>query len=295
MRSTRKKEGFQGQKAIVIPRRILSGLCATDAIVQMLYVTDIGFYPKARYHFRQRTLGAEQHILIYCYEGKGEVTLDNKKLVLEAGDFCIIPKKQPHAYAADDKNPWTIYWLHCKGEKADAMIALIKEKFDGLKGFIRQKEKFIEFFNEMYERLERGYSSDHLRYANMCLWHFFSSIIYSDNEAIRKTMHKDAMEDAISFLKSNIDQSLTLGDIAASVNLSVPHFSFLFKKKTGFSPIDYFNHLKVQEACRYLLFTDLRVKEIALQLGFSDQYYFSRMFSKVMGMPPNEYREKRVQ
>ena len=64
--------------------------------------------------------------------------------------------------------------------------------------------------------------------------------------------------------------------------------------KTGFSPIEYFNHLKVQKACQYLLFTDLRVKEIADKLGIEDPYYFSRMFSKLMGMSPGTYRTKRI-
>jgi AraC-like DNA-binding protein len=86
---------------------------------------------------------------------------------------------------------------------------------------------------------------------------------------------------------------LTLEEIARQVNLSPSHFSFIFKKKTGFSPIEYFNHLKIQKACQYLLFTDLRIKEISSELGIDDQYYFSRLFTKVMGFAPNDYREKR--
>jgi len=94
-------------------------------------------------------------------------------------------------------------------------------------------------------------------------------------------------------MQENLSQMLTLGDIAASVNISVPHFSSIFRKKTGFSPIEYFIHLKVQKACQYLLFTDLRVKEIAEKLGIEDPYYFSRMFHKLMGVSPNLYRVKR--
>jgi AraC-like DNA-binding protein len=81
--------------------------------------------------------------------------------------------------------------------------------------------------------------------------------------------------------------------MAGSINLSVSHFCFLFKKKTGFPPIEYFNHLKVQKACQYLLFTNLRIKEISQMVGVDDQYYFTRMFTKVMGLAPMKYKEKR--
>ncbi len=54
-----------------------------------------------------------------------------------------------------------------------------------------------------------------------------------------------------------------------------------------------FNHLKTQKACQYLQFTDLRVNEIADRLGIEDPYYFSRMFTKIVGVSPNKYRGKR--
>ena len=73
MAMVRKKEGFQGQKAIVIPRKILSRLCAHNNVIGNMYITDIGYYPKAKFHYRERLHGADQHILIYCLEGRGVV------------------------------------------------------------------------------------------------------------------------------------------------------------------------------------------------------------------------------
>jgi AraC-like DNA-binding protein len=291
----RKREGFQGQKAIVMPRKILTDLCEANPVINTLYVTDIGYYPKAKFHYRERPEGADQHILIYCVEGMGEAFINDTKYIIEAGDFFIIPIGLPHKYEADENNPWTIYWIHFKGNIAEQIINLFEQKYIGYKGFNHNNENQISLFNEIYNRLGRGYSSDHLIYSNMCLWHFIAGLIYNTNFDIHgKPGLKDSIDIAIDFLGKNINSLLTLQQIAASVNLSPSHFSSVFKQKTGFSPIEYFNHLKVQQACQYLLFTNMRVKEISQELGIEDQYYFSRMFSKVMGHSPAEYRVKRI-
>jgi AraC-like DNA-binding protein len=128
----------------------------------------------------------------------------------------------------------------------------------------------------------------------MCFWHFLTSLIYDEkfnNPGKKKTT--DQVDLSIDFMQKNLKLTLSLEDIARSVNLSASHYSAIFKKKTGFAPVEYFNHLKIQKACQYLQFTDLRVKEIAAELGIEDPYYFSRMFSKLMSVSPNDYRAKR--
>lgn len=291
----RKKEGFQGQKAIVIPRNILVGQCAKNDIINSLYITDIGYYPKAKFHYRERPHGADQHILIFCYEGSGKVTVRKEEHIICAGDFFVLPMKMAHRYAADENNPWSIYWIHFKGTISNSIVSLMQKEAGSHKGFIKYNEKSISFFNEMYDQMERGYSSDNLVYASMCLWHYLTTFIYNNKFTPEgKLKAKDEIDTAIDFLNKRLDKTLSLDEIAAAVNLSSSHFSFLFKKKTGFTVIEYFNHLKIQKACQYILFTNMRIREIALELGISDPYYFSRLFSKVMGMSPNDYREKKI-
>ena len=291
----RKKEGFDGQRAIVLPRKILAKYCSANPLIASAYITDIGYYPKAKYHYRERAHGSEQHILIYCQEGKGTVQIKKEEYQLNPGEFIIIPMGIPHNYAADEITPWTIYWVHFKGETTNKSIEHFRTKNGNYKGSIDYNDSRIHLFEDMYFNLEMGYSNDNLCYVNLCLLHFLSSFIFSENYNLAdKKQSIDTVNVSIGFMRMHIDEMLTLQTMAQSVNLSISHFSFLFRKKTGFSPIEYFNHLKVQRACQYLLFTDLRIKEIADKLGIEDPYYFSRMFTKVMGMSPGTYRTKRV-
>ncbi|HNW55438.1 MAG TPA: helix-turn-helix transcriptional regulator, partial [Bacteroidales bacterium] len=62
--------------------------------------------------------------------------------------------------------------------------------------------------------------------------------------------------------------------------------------RTGHSPIDYFIQPKIQRSCRYLDNTVLSIADVAREIGFDDQFYFSRQFRKVMSMSPREYRNQ---
>lgn len=292
----KKKEGFRGQKAIVLPRKIINELCLKNSIMKGVYITDIGYYPKAEHHFRERQHGSDQHILIYCAEGKGTARIDKKKYQLNPHSFLIIPAGTPHKYAADEKDSWTIYWLHFKGKVAKTIVDTMIRQINGHLGSVNFQENRLRLFEDIYYSLERGYGIDNLSYANMCLWHYLSSFMYNDKFYISENKQakvKDAVELSINYMQENLSRMLLLHDIAGSVNLSIPHYSSVFRKKTGFSPIEYFIHLKAQKACQYLLFTDLRIKEIAGKLGMDDPYYFSRMFHKLMGVSPNQYRKKK--
>lgn len=292
--SRKKKEGFKGQRAIIIPRQILSKHCASNKVIETLYITDLGYYPNAKFHFRQRPNGADQHILIYCHEGLGHARIRDTHYKIEAGEFLIFPAKMPHQYESDYNHPWTIYWLHFKGTTSLALVELLKKHSGSLKGSIKYPERSLQLFDEIYGEFERGYGIDHLMYANMCFNQFFTSLLFND-KFDQKGVRKDrtAIDLAIDFMTARVDQTLSLEDIAECATLSPAHFSVLFKKKTGFSPIEYFNHIKVQKACQYLQFTELRIKEIALELGIGDPYYFSRLFTKVMGISPADYRDSR--
>jgi AraC-like DNA-binding protein/uncharacterized RmlC-like cupin family protein len=291
----RKREGFEGQRAIVLPRKILSKYCSANPLIAGTYITDIGYYPKAKYHYRERLHGCDQDILIYCQEGRGLVTIKSEDYKIKPGNFFIIPSGIPHNYAADEVSPWTIYWIHFRGTNTQTIINNFRTQNESYCGTVEHNESRIRLFEEMYSNLEMGYSSDNLCYSNMCLPHFLSSFTYKENYNLSPSKQsKNQINHSINYMKQHIHEMLSLQEMASSINLSASHFSFVFKKSTGFPPIEYFNHLKVQQACQYLLFTDLRVKEIADKLGIEDPYYFSRMFTKVIGVSPAIYRTKGI-
>jgi AraC-like DNA-binding protein len=118
-----------------------------------------------------------------------------------------------------------------------------------------------------------------------------SRILYSENVELIK-VEDTIVNRAREYMKTHLDQPLKIGDLATEVNLSISRFTELYKEKTGYSPIQNLILLRIQKSCQLLYFTDHSVKEIAVDVGFSDPFYFSRMFKKLMGVAPTVYKKQ---
>jgi AraC-like DNA-binding protein len=153
-------------------------------------------------------------------------------------------------------------------------------------------QNIINTWNIMYNSLEMGYSFENLCNANLCLYQLISSLIFSDKHlSTERETDKNIINDTIHFMKKNINKMITVEEMAQHQNLSNSHFSSLFRKSTGIAPLNYFIHLKMQLACQLLYTNEKKIKEIGLDLGYSDQYYFSRIFKKQMNISPENYRK----
>lgn len=285
-------DGFKGERAIVTPYSIRS-YQSSNNITKQLYVTHIGYYPDAKYHFRAREKGTPENILIYCAKGKGWIELDDETNLLNENDFFIIPANKKHAYGADKKTPWSIYWIHFKGENVSMFGSIIGRTINiGVTDKSRHRDR-IQLFDEIFQNLEMGYSPENLEYTAFCFMHFLASLKYlSQFREIKNVRENDIIQNCIVFMKDNLENKISLQDIANAVQYSSSHLNTLFVQRTSYSPIEYYNQLKIQRACSYLQFSKLKIKEIAFKLGYYDPFHFSKAFHKEMEITPKEYRER---
>jgi len=95
---------------------------------------------------------------------------------------------------------------------------------------------------------------------------------------------------AKEFIDENQGEALSLGQVAKAVNTSVFYFCKMFKKATGLNFTDYVSRTRIEKAKNLLLNPNLRVSEIAFEVGFQSLTHFNRVFKKIVGESPTEYR-----
>ena len=97
---------------------------------------------------------------------------------------------------------------------------------------------------------------------------------------------------AINFIENNSDRKISLEDIASELKISKHYLCNLFKQKTGETTSAYINKLRIEKAKKLLLMGDYGVKEIFEEVGFTNQYYLSKVFKKITGMTISEYKQQ---
>ena len=95
---------------------------------------------------------------------------------------------------------------------------------------------------------------------------------------------------ARSFIEEHSVEELSLRKVAKAVNISANHLSEKFKQVTGINFVDYVARIRFEKACDLLLNSNLRISEIAFAVGFQSLSQFNRVFKKISGKSPAEYR-----
>ena len=213
---------------------------------------------------------------------------------ISKNEFALIPSCTPHKYGSEILSPWSIYWLHFAGENA-AQFAGTEVSITSIDPSEHSRnDRRPRLFEEIYQNLAMGYSTENLEYASSCLWYLLGAFKYLPQfERIRSVQQHDFVEKSILYMQEHLLDNVDLSDLAQHCGYSVSHYSMVFKRKTSRSPIDYFINLKIQKACQLLDFTDMRINEIAQSLSFDDQFYFSRVFRRIINLSPNDYRKNK--
>ena len=288
------KEGFKGERLVSLPDELLESY-HSEPLISNLYVRKIGYFPRVKYHFVRKDKGCDYAMLIYCTEGCGWYELAGKRYAVERDQYIILPPGVPYSFGADEREPWTIYWLHFNGALRDRFVPAHTRPVTIEATDRSRLQDRLRMFEELFGSFSMGYIKEYMIYASMCLYGFLASFLYI--EPFRHIVPHGKEEYPFAarvthYMREKVGHSLTLDELAAHFRYSPSHFSALFRQETGFSPMSYFIRMKIQRACEYIELTSMRMGDIAICLGFYDPAYFARAFTKIMGCSHSTYRQR---
>ncbi len=230
------------------------------------------------------------HILVYALEGSADYEFDGRRYRVRQGDIMLFPKGLAHTGASVPEDPWSFIGIGFDAVALhgdiDAQIAAMNHHWRGA---------FTDSIAAIFPELHVAWADQKPGYRVRCRALVMSALYALIREQTQPHLyspHSQKIVRIIAMMRRHFDQTYSVGALADQAGLSPSHFRALFKEFTGLTVKEYHHKIKISRAKELLLSGECNVTEAAMRTGFSDIYYFSRLFKKVTGTNPSEYTKR---
>lgn len=246
--------------------------------------------------------------IYYVTEGEAVVRMKKKSVTLTPDHLYIIPANVEHSYECSGL--FCHYYLHMfEAHNSGSNFIDFFEFPSEVEAFPLDRELFAEMCErhpeaqlpasdpKLYDN-KTTFSSYVQRCAQMPLYEkvmiegfigvLFSRFLQQATE--RPWANDNRVTKVLKYINQNLFEDIDIDALAGVACVTKPYLIRLFKRNFGTSPLQYINRKKIEKGQLLLITEDITVKEVAYQLGYNDHSYFNRLFKKLVGQTPQEYR-----
>jgi AraC-like DNA-binding protein len=227
------------------------------------------------------------YVFEYILEGEGTVITDGKRFKAKKGDVYILHRQSNHEYFCDRTDPWTKIWFNAKGHLIDSLIQIYKLNQTNHIYNADVSRLFFELLDKA--RQAKISNSSFIKDASL----IFHELVLSLYPYVHK--NPEAFSKEAGVLKEYLDQNnknkFGLKELSEQIYHSPSQTIRIFKKAFGITPYQYLMNQKIELAKLLLLNTNKSIKEIAAELNFCDEHYFSNYFTQRIGLAPLKFRK----
>ena len=253
----------------------------------LFYMSTCGYY-YTNYDYRIEREDYHNYMLFYICDGRLSVTSGGQTMVASAGQAGFLNCHEPHEYHTIGNTEFV--WLHLDGSNT---ADFYQQAVWAHGGFVFDTPYAQEIKNGIYEiifafRNEQPFSEVRLSHK---IYGLLAAAVDTNKPENERSAKNDPVAAAMYFIRQQYMNPITLNDVAAYANMSLYHFSRLFKRDCGYSPHEYIILTRLNRAKHLLKTTDLASKVSAQKVGYQNVSSFTNAFTARVGISPTLFRK----
>ena len=225
--------------------------------------------------------------LFYILEGEIFIQTPSGSFVAKSGDMVLIPAGVKHSFRLTKLNHAKKCWFHFD------MTAGANGFFENLslpyKIKVGKNDFIKSTFDNIFFHAKSSLEEDRLIVASG-VFTLISFYLKKCNYIKNESSADDEIDSVILYIKNHYEENLSLKTLSNHANLSPNYFVRKFKERTGYSPLQFVNVMKMERAKYLIEQSDHSIGKIMEQLGFYDASHFSKLFKKYCGYSPKNFR-----
>lgn len=239
-----------------------------------------------------RPKGRIDYQLLYIASGKAHFHFDGREEIVTAGHMVLYRPKEPQKYEYYGKDQTEVYWVHFTGSNVKNLLRSYGltdkkrvfycgsglEHQNHFRSMIQELQMCKEDYPEMLEI--------HLRQIFITLHRYLTASAKTENRQIA-----EEIDEATMYFNEHYNESICIDEYAKTHHMSTAWFIRSFKHYTGSTPMQYILSIRIYNAEALLANPQYNITEIAAIIGYDNPLYFSRIFKKMKGLSPSEYRK----
>ncbi|WP_409344941.1 AraC family transcriptional regulator [Paenibacillus sp. MBLB4367] len=235
----------------------------------------------------------DYYLIHYVRSGQGKFRASGTEHTLRAGQIFLITPGEVTYYQADLADPWHYSWVGFNGLEAASCLRQANLTTDSPVMALTRHVNILPCF-EMLEDAKKLSGGRELRLTGG-VYFFLSCLLEAaaGEHAQPQTKPRELyVKAAIAFMEKNFSRRMSIEELAAYIGLNRSYLCAIFKEETQQSPQQYLIRYRMERACELLENVSLSVGDISRSVGYDDPLVFSKMFARLKGMSPRDYRKQ---
>ncbi len=235
------------------------------------------------------------YVMHYILGGEGSIKTEDTTYEVGPGDLFIFSPHSNVAYEPKRENPWRYIWIEFNGSSVKTILDATSFNNSNFIFKDNEKEYLKKTFVEMIHEDNLSTESSEAILIVSYIFKVFSFLTknYPKNENVNITKKEETIKKIERYLYIHYnDTNFSIGNVAEEFSFSQSYITRLFKSQTGITPIQYVDELRMKKAIELLNHHSLTIDQIAENIGYKNQFYFTKRFKRYYGMPPSKYKQK---